>query len=90
MSIYEFDEEREMKLIRESEREIGECRIRTLYKHLLSDNRIGDLKKLRRMAFIVMHYAKSTISDLFIYLLVNTLFRTWFPSEAEPELPPYE
>lgn len=45
MSIYEFDEEREMKLIRESEREFGEYRIRTLYKYLLSDNRIDDLKR---------------------------------------------
>ena len=45
MSIYEFDEEREMRLIRESEREIGEQRMKTLYKLLLSDNRIDDLKK---------------------------------------------
>lgn len=53
MSIYEFDEEREMKLIRESEREIGreegqvdgERRIRTLNKFLLSDNRIDDLRR---------------------------------------------
>ena len=45
MSIYEFDEEREMKLIRESEREFGEYRIRTLYKYLLSDNRIDGLKR---------------------------------------------
>ena len=49
MSIYEFDEEREMKLIRESEREIGkedgERRIRTLSKYLLADNRIEDLRR---------------------------------------------
>lgn len=45
MSIYEFDEEREMRLIRESEREIGEQRMKTLYKLLLADNRIDDLKK---------------------------------------------
>lgn len=49
MSIYEFDEEREMKLIRECEREIGEengeSRIRALNKHLLSDNRMEDLRR---------------------------------------------
>lgn len=49
MSIYEFDEEREMRLIRESEREIGEedgeRRIRTLYNFLLPDNRMEDLRR---------------------------------------------
>lgn len=53
MSIYEFDEEREMKLIRESEREIGKeegreeslQRILALNKILLADNRIDDLKR---------------------------------------------
>lgn len=60
MSIYEFDEEREMKLIREDEREIGREegieegreegrikieRILRLNKVLLSDNRIDDLKR---------------------------------------------
>ncbi len=57
MSIYEFDEEREMRLIREDEREIGReegieigraeslRRMMTLNKILLADNRIDDLKK---------------------------------------------
>lgn len=61
MSIYEFDEEREMRLIREDEREfgkeigkeigketgiaLGEQRILMLNKILLADNRIEDLKK---------------------------------------------
>lgn len=60
MSIYEFDEEREMRLIREDEREIGREegmekgreegrikleRILALNKILLSDNRIDDLKR---------------------------------------------
>ncbi len=61
MSIYEFDEEREMRLIREDEREIGreegieigrasgmaegERRITVLYKCLLKDNRIEDWDK---------------------------------------------
>lgn len=53
MSIYEFDEEREMKLIREDEREIGreegrtegEHRMLMLNKHLLADDRMEDLKR---------------------------------------------
>lgn len=49
MSIYEFDEEREMRLIREDEREIGReeslRRMMTLNKILLADNQIDDLKK---------------------------------------------
>lgn len=49
MSIYEFDEEREMRLIREDEREIGReeslRRMMTLNKLLLADNRIDDLRK---------------------------------------------
>ena len=61
MSIYEFDEEREMKLIREDEREIGreqgreqgieqgrtegEHRMLMLNKYLLADGRIEDLKR---------------------------------------------
>ena len=61
VSIYEFDEEREMRLIREDEREIGreegieigrasgmaegERRITVLYKCLLKDNRIEDWDK---------------------------------------------
>lgn len=57
MSIYEFDEEREMRLIREDEREIGKeegikigraeslRRMMTLNKILLDDNRIDDLKR---------------------------------------------
>ena len=62
MSIYEFDEEREMRLIREDEREIGIeigreegieigrveslRRMMTLNKILLADNRIDGLKKV--------------------------------------------
>lgn len=54
MSIYEFDEEREMRLIREDEREIGreagmalgEQRILMLNKILLKDNRFDDLKRV--------------------------------------------
>lgn len=56
MSIYEFDEERELKLIREDEREIGReegieiekaenMRRMTALKILLADNRIDDLKR---------------------------------------------
>ncbi|MCM1128253.1 MAG: hypothetical protein NC429_17520 [Lachnospiraceae bacterium] len=49
VSIYEFDEEREMRLIREDEREIGrasgEQRILMLNKILLADNRFDDLKR---------------------------------------------
>lgn len=57
VSIYEFDEEREMKLIREDEREIGmeigreegiglgRRSILALSKILLADNRIDDLKR---------------------------------------------
>lgn len=53
MSIYEFDEEREMRLIREDEREIGReegvviglRRSMALNKVLLADNRIEDLKR---------------------------------------------
>lgn len=61
MSIYEFDEEREMQLIRRDEREIGweegreegrtegkaegEQRVLMLNKHLLEDDRIDDLKR---------------------------------------------
>lgn len=60
MSIYEFDEEREMRLIRADERELGREeglelgrkegrlkveRILMLNKILLSDNRIDDLKR---------------------------------------------
>lgn len=57
MSIYEFDEEREMKLIREDEREIGreegreegrtegEHRMLMLNKYLLADDRMEDLKR---------------------------------------------
>lgn len=53
MSIYEFDEEREMRLIREDEREIGReegidvglRRSMALNKILLADNRIDDLKR---------------------------------------------
>lgn len=52
MSIYEFDEKREMRLIREDGREIGreadmalgEQRILMLNKVLLEDNRFDDLK----------------------------------------------
>lgn len=60
MSIYEFDEEREMRLIRADKRELGREeglelgrkegrlkveRILMLNKILLSDNRIDDLKR---------------------------------------------
>ena len=53
VSIYEFDEEREMKLIREDEREIGreegieegKQKILLLSKMLLDANRIDDLKR---------------------------------------------
>ena len=49
VSIYEFDEEREMRLIREDEREIGreegKQKILLLSKMLLDDNRIDDLKR---------------------------------------------
>ena len=61
MSIYEFDEEREMKLIREDEREIGREEgkeigreegkeigreeSRELYKRLKADGRTEDLMK---------------------------------------------
>lgn len=53
VSIYEYDEEREMKLIREDEREIareegieeGKQKILLLSKMLLDANRIDDLKR---------------------------------------------
>ena len=49
MSIYEFDEEREMRLIREDEREIGreegKQKILLLSKMLLDANRIDDLRR---------------------------------------------
>lgn len=57
VSIYEFDEEREMRLIQEDEREIGReegieigraeslRRMMTFNKILLADNRIDDLRK---------------------------------------------
>ncbi len=53
MSIYEFDEEREMRLIREDEREIGreegreegKQKILLLSKLLLDANRIDDLRR---------------------------------------------
>ncbi|MBD5539915.1 MAG: hypothetical protein HDR00_01740 [Lachnospiraceae bacterium] len=53
MSIYEFDEEREMRLIRADERDIGREEgiglgrksILTLSKILLENNRIDDLKR---------------------------------------------
>ncbi len=53
VSIYEFDEEREMRLIREDEREIGqeigqqtgEQRILMLYRVLMADNRLGDFER---------------------------------------------
>ena len=49
MSIYEFDEEREMKLIREDEREIGKEigreESRRLYKRLKADGRTEDLMR---------------------------------------------
>lgn len=56
VSIYEFDEEREMRLIRADEREIGReegieigkvenMRQKKAFKILLDDNRIDDLKR---------------------------------------------
>lgn len=45
VSIYEFDTEREMKLIREDEREIGQERITELYRRLKNDDRMDDLLK---------------------------------------------
>lgn len=61
MSIYEFDEDREMAIIRADERELGreegreagkaegrtegERRITVLHKYLLNDGRIEDLRK---------------------------------------------
>lgn len=53
MSIYEFDEEREMAIIRADERELGreegreegERRITVLYKYLLDDERTEDLRR---------------------------------------------
>lgn len=45
ISIYEFDEEREMKLIRADEREMGEQCILTLNKILLNNDRLDDLKR---------------------------------------------
>lgn len=57
MSIYEFDEEREMAIIRADERELGreegreegkaegERRITVLYKCLLKDNRMEDWER---------------------------------------------
>ncbi|MBP3458027.1 MAG: hypothetical protein J6K58_02340 [Lachnospiraceae bacterium] len=45
MSIYEYDEEREMKLIREDERDLGREEVLLLNKFLLEDNRIEDLRK---------------------------------------------
>ena len=53
MSIYEFDEEREMAIIRADERELGreegreeeKHRITVLYKCLLKDNRMEDWEK---------------------------------------------
>ena len=53
MSIYEFDEEREMAIIRADERELGreegrtegERRITVLYKCLLDDERTEDLRR---------------------------------------------
>ena len=52
MSIYEFDEEREMAIIRADERELGreegrkeEKRITVLYKCLLDDERTEDLRR---------------------------------------------
>lgn len=49
MSIYEFDEEKEMAIIRADERELGreegERRITVLYKCLLKDNRMEDWEK---------------------------------------------
>lgn len=49
MSIYEFDEEKEMAIIRADERELGreegERRITVLYKYLLDDGRTEDLRR---------------------------------------------
>ncbi len=49
MSIYEFDEEKEMAIIRADERELGreegEHRITVLYKCLLDDERTEDLRR---------------------------------------------
>ncbi len=49
MSIYEFDEEKEMAIIRADERELGreegEHRITELHKRLLDDERMEDLRK---------------------------------------------
>ncbi len=49
MSIYEFDEEREMAIIRADERELGreegEHRIKVLYKCLLKDDRTEEWEK---------------------------------------------
>lgn len=45
MSIYEYDEERELQLIREGERELGREEINILYQRLKSDNRVADLMK---------------------------------------------
>ncbi|MBP3457676.1 MAG: hypothetical protein J6K58_00510 [Lachnospiraceae bacterium] len=47
LSIYEYDEEREMQLIREGEREIGreegKDKINELYQRLKSDSRMDDI-----------------------------------------------
>ena len=45
LSIYEYDEERELQLIREGERELGREEINILYQRLKSDNRVADLMK---------------------------------------------
>lgn len=49
LSIYEYDEEREMQLVREGEREIGreegKDKINELYQRLKSDNRMDDIIK---------------------------------------------
>lgn len=45
VSIYEFDEEREMQLIREDEREIGRGEIDELYHRLKADDRLEDIMK---------------------------------------------
>lgn len=57
MSIYEYDQERELKLIREDERELGReegmekgieqgrAEVVLLNKYLFADNRIDDLRK---------------------------------------------
>lgn len=49
LSIYEYDEERELQLIREGEREIGreegKDKLNKLYQRLKSDNRVADLMK---------------------------------------------